>query len=90
MRLLKYLSHDSEELVDYRPLGYKSNDQGIDFVLNKFVGLNQTKYKIQRYFQYFTEDPDRTDLAFEIMRLAKLAKPCGVRSGSSVKYWKYL
>lgn len=79
MRLLKLLSHDTQELLDYRPLGWKSSDQGIGFVLNKFVGLEQTKYKIQRYFHYFNEDADRVDLAFEIMRLAKLAKPCGVR-----------
>ena len=62
----------------YEPIGWKANDNGVGYVLKKYVGFDQSNVSIKRYFARFEDMPSRADLAYEMLRVATLTKPTGI------------
>lgn len=39
----------------YEPISWKSNDNGVGYVLKRYVGQDPSTVKIKRYFAYYTD-----------------------------------
>ena len=62
----------------YEPIGWKANDNGVGYVMKKYVGQQAESCKIRRYFGRYQDLPSRADLAYEMLRVASLSKLAGV------------